>query len=995
MVQQRFAGKSWSGWLFLFIFFFPVGVGSRIITDGTLGPAVTVDGPDYEIGQELGTRLDTNLFHSFHKFDIHAGECAIFTGSDDITSVISRVTGGDSSTINGLLSSRIGLADFYFINPAGVVLGPDVQVDVPAAFHIGTADELRFADGAIFSATRPDASVLSSVSPEHFGYLVSHANEMELTADLVLNRCTLEFDAASSVSLSGRHVAITGEETANTNIRLPGGNLRISATGDGASEISFTALPVPEAGKLDIENATIVTRGDGGGELLLSAGDAAITNSILAADNVGSTDALGNVQIAVAESLNLNSSCVQSNGFGSGTSGRIMITAGDLMIRQPSTETVAGIFSDTTGEGNAGGITIEVENLLVDGQNHGAGITSNTYGFEGKGGILSMEVSGQLMLVNGGEILSGTSGKGDGGPILIKAGNVLIDGQESDYITGITSSAWPGSGGNAGSVTMDVAGQVELVDGGEISSDTWDKGHAGSIVIEAGNILIDGQESDYITGITSSAWPGSGGNAGSVTMDVAGQVELVDGGEISSDTWDKGHAGSIIIEAENLCLIGNYDESGYLSSITSNACPGSSGEGGSIRIRIFELLDIIRGGTIAASTYGEGNGGDIHIHAGKVNIESQKTRYATGIISNTFTGSGGNGGAVSMFVEDMLEITQGIIATDTSGSGSAGMITVDANQIRIVGYGDVETVFDEPVATPSVGGWLSGIFNGAESDSGGQAGAITIIADTMEMWEGGSVTNRVWSTLVPEQLSMIEPQTLSVSASTLRLNSGSWISTGAFGNTPGYTLNLSADTIGICDSSILTAADNADGGSIQVNGDLVALDNSLITSSVASEGDGGDITVTGKDSTSALILKGGFIQANAPPGSRGGDILIHMDMLMPEGGHLQAGGQNRRDFQAGSGKNIIQAAAPGGEQGRIEITSPDLDITGAIMDLNTVWVKPVHLRTDPCLDTDFSSRSTLIHSGQGGIPPDPEQPSTIFFDDRRLKEILMVPEKEP
>jgi hypothetical protein len=65
------------------------------------------------------------------------------------------------------------------------------------------------------------------------------------------------------------------------------------------------------------------------------------------------------------------------------------------------------------------------------------------------------------------------------------------------------------------------------------------------------------------------------------------------------------------------------------------------------------------------------------------------------------------------------------------------------------------------------------------------------------------------------------------------------------------------------------------------------------------------------------------------------------------------------------------------------------------MDLNTVWVKPVHLRTDPCLDTDFSSRSTLIHSGQGGIPPDPEQPSTIFFDDRRLKEILMVPEKEP
>jgi hypothetical protein len=535
-----------------------------------------------------------------------------------------------------------------------------------------------------------------------------------------------------------------------------------------------------------------------------------------------------------------------------------------------------------------------------------------------------------------------------------------------------------------------------MVNGGELSSDTWERGHAGSVTVEAGNILIDGQESDYLTGITSSAWPASCGNAGTISLYAAEELEVMNGGEISSDTWGEGDGGCVVVEADNLCIEGTHDdENGYVSGITSTACSGSSGDGGSIAIKVSGCLDMIKGGTISAGTHGEGNGGDIHIDAGEVHIESRGSRYATGMISNTFSGSSGNAGSVAVRVQDMLEITQGIIATDTAGPGRAGAITVDADQIRIVGYGDVTTVFDEPVATPTTSGWISGIFNGAEYDSGGQAGEIILTADTIEMQEGGCVTNRVWSTLTPEQLPMIEPRFLNITAGTLRLDNDSWISTGAFGNTPGYPLSIAADTIDICNSSILTSANEADGGPVHIHGDLIRLDNSLMTSSVESSGNGGDIAITSAGSIKSLILKGGFIQANAPTAARGGDIHIDVDALITEGGNLEVGGHKRRKFESGSAQNIIQAAAPGGEQGLIDITSPALDISGAVIDLNTVWMAPVHLGTDPCLDVGFSDRNTLIYRGQGGLPAGTERYSTTYFDERRLKQVLTIPDKIP
>jgi hypothetical protein len=64
---------------------------------------------------------------------------------------------------------------------------------------------------------------------------------------------------------------------------------------------------------------------------------------------------------------------------------------------------------------------------------------------------------------------------------------------------------------------------------------------AGEIMVTANRLIIDGAGSDFPTGVISQAEMGSTGDAGMVTIK-AQQLELRDGGTISSSTFAKGNA---------------------------------------------------------------------------------------------------------------------------------------------------------------------------------------------------------------------------------------------------------------------------------------------------------------------------------------------------------------------------------------------------------------------------------------------------------------------
>jgi filamentous hemagglutinin family protein len=144
---------------------------AQIVLDGTVGPSGPLNGPNYQIPNTVGTQAGGNLFHSFETFNIANVESATFTGPGGINNVISRVTGGELSNIDGRLESQVPGADFWFINPAGVLFGANAEVNVPGAFRVSSADKIQFTDGSIYSATDPGASTLTLAPPSAFGFL--------------------------------------------------------------------------------------------------------------------------------------------------------------------------------------------------------------------------------------------------------------------------------------------------------------------------------------------------------------------------------------------------------------------------------------------------------------------------------------------------------------------------------------------------------------------------------------------------------------------------------------------------------------------------------------------------------------------------------------------------------------------------------------------------------------------------------------------------------
>ncbi|MEM8755963.1 MAG: filamentous hemagglutinin N-terminal domain-containing protein, partial [Pseudomonadota bacterium] len=147
---------------------------SRIAIDGSLGGDARTIAPN---GQELfipsadGRQRGEALFHSFSAFDLRAGDRAVFGTPAETTRIISRVTGSEGALIDGTVRiDRFGGVDFWMISPNGLVVGPNANIDTEGAVHLSTGDELRFSDGAIFSADPSTALTLTSAPPSAFGF---------------------------------------------------------------------------------------------------------------------------------------------------------------------------------------------------------------------------------------------------------------------------------------------------------------------------------------------------------------------------------------------------------------------------------------------------------------------------------------------------------------------------------------------------------------------------------------------------------------------------------------------------------------------------------------------------------------------------------------------------------------------------------------------------------------------------------------------------------
>jgi large exoprotein involved in heme utilization and adhesion len=165
-------------------------------------------------------------------------------------------------------------------------------------------------------------------------------------------------------------------------------------------------------------------------------------------------------------------------------------------------------------------------------------------------------------------------------------------------------------------------------------------------------------------------------------------------------------------------------------------------------------------------------------------------------------------------------------------------------------------------------------------------------------------------------------------------------------------------------SSISTEANSGNGGAIHLDtGNYMNLMQSSITTTVKSSiGNGGDITV----STPALILDNGMVQANAVSG-RGGDVFIDVKSLIGSQSQLIQGGDVPLEWKnTVPGFNIIQAASKFGLSGTVNVTSPQMDLSGVLIGLSTSSFGRDLLSQDYCA---IGAGSSLTVRGYGILPP--------------------------
>ncbi len=144
-------------------FFIPFKAIAQVTSDGTL--STTVTSPDEQnFTIEGGNRPNGggNLFHSFRDFSVPTNGSAVFNNAPDIANIISRVTGGNISSIDGLIKAN-GNANLFLINPAGIIFGNNARLDIGGSFFGSTADSLLFPEGE-FSAVNPDAPPLLTIN---------------------------------------------------------------------------------------------------------------------------------------------------------------------------------------------------------------------------------------------------------------------------------------------------------------------------------------------------------------------------------------------------------------------------------------------------------------------------------------------------------------------------------------------------------------------------------------------------------------------------------------------------------------------------------------------------------------------------------------------------------------------------------------------------------------------------------------------------------------
>jgi filamentous hemagglutinin family protein len=655
---------------------------AEIITDGSLGNAIRLTGTNFQITADLGQQFGNNLFHSFEKFNLSANEIATFSGLGSIQNIISRVTGGTVSQLDGTIRSEIPNANLYLINPKGILFGKDAQLDVSGGFYASTADVLRFSDGGEFHTDLTHSSLLTAAPIHAFGFLT---------------------DSPAAISIQNSQFNTPHLSLIGGNLNLNGANLhsdeiRLASVAQKGFVTDTIDLNLPQ-GKIYLTDSMLDTSGEGGGQIWIRGGQLLMQHSTLRSDTQGQLDGLG-INVATSENIHISGDqmAISSVTSGQGNSGTIELNTPDLTIQGSVIE------SSSLSSGHAGNIQINTQRTQLT---QGAAMISDTFA-AGAGGNIALTATQSLKMSGRreGEIMTSVRSLGLNNPTWLgtntfssqNAGNIAIHAGNIDLTTAVINSMSLSSG-NSGNIEV-YGHDLQLMDGGLIDCLGLYEGGTGSIIAQmSGDIEVIGHYPGDLVFAEGFVIPNTESGLNSVTFGVknAGNIDIrarnltVNGAAINASTLSDGNAGLVSVHAEGIYL----EHGGQINSTSGLILDGEvlvgNGNGGSLymnaskEIVIRDREDGFNSGFFTATQSSIGNSGNIELRTPKLSI------IATSGIGTQSSGAS-NSGYVKIYSDEVILSKGGKIGTEAqSALEGGGVIDLNVSRILYLDHGEINT----------------------------------------------------------------------------------------------------------------------------------------------------------------------------------------------------------------------------------------------------------------------------------------------------------------
>jgi filamentous hemagglutinin family protein len=658
----------------------------EVILDGSLNAAAgPLPGPHFVIDASLGQQVGDNLFHSFERFNLNSTESATFTGPSTLNHVINRITGGQPSYINGLLRSQISHADLYFINPWGILFGPQAQLDIPASLYLSTADYLQLGENGHFNATTPNNTLLTTAAPTAFGFLDNPSTITIQNSQLILRTDAIEQAVGEQTLLNHPLALIGGDITIQDSLLSTFGSdiniVSVNSAGKVPLNVNLLAkntftnygtLRINDTNPIDKRySGNIQTSGRGGGAIFIRVGQLFLDGGWLFADTLGDQPGRGvtiqvDKEMVLTNAARITTEVIDNALFGkaTGTAGHIDIHANQLQLTGGSQ-----IASSSYTASAAGDIHIALnDSLLVSGIDPNiqlpSGILSNTTS-NGSGGTISITAP-QVRLEQAAQLHANTIGEGQAGHISLQVDTLAIqDGAQ--IAVGVGDQKHLQGAGKGGNMTITAANAIQISGksltlnqpSGLFSNVFTQNGSGGQLNVVAPQLTID-QDA------TIQAMTLFNGQGGHVNLQVD-TLKLIEGGTILTNTlYGSGFGGHIDIIARRALQI-----SGNNTGIAAATGSRSTGVGGYVNINASQL-ELVSGGALSARSEGMGNAGNIYL-----SLQDQLRMKQGSIRTSTAQADGGN---IEITTPSYLHLTNSeLTATVNAQAGDGGNITLTSD----------------------------------------------------------------------------------------------------------------------------------------------------------------------------------------------------------------------------------------------------------------------------------------------------------------------------